>query len=149
MRLATSRDAASDAAAVEGTTAMDAAAASTAAGRRSGRCVDNTGCPSLSAPTGLAGGLARKRCARPWTDKALRPYYLGPPLLASDEDSAMSGRRVPNLSVGELPPPRPHLPRCSIRARRSLPDRQMYEKRDRARAGRTARREAITPQGRS
>src|SRR3954454_7463642 len=114
MRLATSRDTASDAAAVEGTTAMDAAAASMAAGRRSGRCVDNTECPSLSAPTGLAGGLARKRCARPWTDKALRPDYLGPPLLASDEDSAMSRRRVPNLPVGELSAdsPRFGLPRA-------------------------------------
>src|SRR4051812_32508009 len=59
-------------------------------------------CPSLSAPTGLAGGLARKRCARPWTDKALRPDYLGPPFLASDEDSAISRRRVPDLPAGEL-----------------------------------------------
>src|SRR3954451_13952431 len=104
-------------------------------------------CPSLSAPTGLAGGLARKRCARPWTDKALRPYYLGPPLLASDEDSAMSGRRVPNLSVGELPPPRPHLPRCSISRGRSLPGRRMYETTERRSAGRTVRRERHNPLG--
>src|SRR4051812_20458752 len=73
-------------------------------------------CPSLSAPTGLAGGLARKRCARPWTDKALRPYYLGPPLLASDEDSAMSRRRVPDLPAGELHPWGPHAP--TVRRRR-------------------------------
>src|SRR5205085_12563049 len=86
-----------------------ATAISANAGRRSEGCVGNTGSPSLSAPTGLAGGLARKRCAQPWTDKAFRPYDLGPPLLAPNEDSAMCAGRVADRpdrwSRGPLHPP--------------------------------------------
>src|SRR5437764_1055665 len=96
------------------------------AGRRSGGCVGNTGGPSLSAPTGLAGGLARKRCAQPWTDKAFRPYDLGPPLLVPYEDSAFVRGRVPDRAdcpsrhcprVGEVPHQHPIR---SVRAARIL-----------------------------
>src|SRR5213592_4920313 len=61
-----------------------------------------TEAPLFLAPTGLAVGLARKSCAWPWTDKAIRPYDLGPPLLASDEDSAIvagQGSRFIGLPV--------------------------------------------------
>src|SRR3954469_1275916 len=49
------------------------------AGRRSGGCVGNTGGPSLSAPTGLAGGLALKEMRSALDGQGLSPLRLGSP----------------------------------------------------------------------
>src|SRR4051794_5432312 len=56
----------------DGKTAVPATAR-TATDRRRQRCLGDTGYPSLSAPAGLAGGLARKRLRLAWADRPFAP----------------------------------------------------------------------------
>src|SRR3954463_14573737 len=78
MRLATSREIAS-APAVEGTTAMLAATASRAAGRRSGGCVDNTGMPLSFSAYGVSWRARAKEMRSALDGQGPSPLLLGSP----------------------------------------------------------------------
>src|SRR3954453_2077031 len=79
MRLTTSRETESVAAAVEGTTAIDAATASTAAGRRSVRCVDNTGMPLSFSAYGVSWRARAKEMRSALDGQGPSPLLLGSP----------------------------------------------------------------------
>src|SRR3954462_15956931 len=144
MRLATSRDTASDAAAVEGTTAMDAAAASTAAGRRSGRCVDNTGMPLSFSAYGVSWRARAKEMRSALDGQGPSPLLLGSPVPRVRRGFGDVGAAEYPIRRLTYSPTR----RFGFDLPTAIPSsRLMFETRTRPGAGMTARRVAITPQG--
>src|SRR3954453_6941794 len=142
MRLTTSRETESVAAAVEGTTAIDAATASTAAGRRSVRCVDNTGMPLAFSAYGVSWRARAKEMRSALDGQGPSPLLLGSPVPRVRRGFGDVGAAEYPIRRLTYSPTR----RFGFDLPTAIPSsRRMFETRTRPGAGMTARREAITP----